>query len=52
MREKNKKGATMHHQPSHALLYREDLVTPLPMEIWMVVFRYKGQSHGPLERGS
>jgi hypothetical protein len=52
MREKNEKGATMHHQPSHALLYREDLVTPLPMEIWMVVFRYRGQSHEPLERGS
>jgi len=53
MREKkNEKGATMHHQPSHALLHREDLVAPLPMEIWMVVFRHRGQSHGQLERSS
>jgi len=50
MREKNEKGATMHHQPSHALLHWEDLVTPLPMEIWMGVFRHKGQLHGLLER--
>jgi len=53
MREKNNgKGAAMHHQPSHVLLHQEDLVAPFPMEIWMVVFRHRGQSHGQLEHSS
>ena len=50
--EKKDKGTIIHHQPSHVQLHREDLVAPLSMKIWMVVFRHRGRSHGPLEHDS